>query len=66
MEEVKLKKLKYEYFKGAFALCDFVNKKALKKEDIDEIESAINIINIIVRKWKEENINGLLFKFRWY
>lgn len=43
MEEVKLKKLKYEYFKGAFALCDFVNKKALKKEDIVEI---INIKGI--------------------
>lgn len=26
-------------------------------ERIEEIESAINIINIIVRKWKEENNN---------
>jgi len=28
---MKLNKLKYEYFKGAFALCDFVNKKGIKK-----------------------------------
>lgn len=40
---MKLNKLKYEYFKGAFALCDFVNKKGIKKEDIVEI---INIKGI--------------------
>lgn len=34
---MKLKKLKHEYFKSAFALCDFVNKKGIKKEDIVEI-----------------------------
>lgn len=40
---MKLKKLKYEYFNGAFALCDFVNKEDIKKEDIVEI---INIKGI--------------------
>jgi len=40
---MKLNKLKYEYFKSAFALCDFVNKKGIKKEDIVEI---INIKGI--------------------
>lgn len=37
---MKLKKLKYEYFKGAFELCDFVSKKDIKKEDI------VKIVNI--------------------
>lgn len=40
---MELKKLKYEYFKSAFALCDFVNKESIKKEDIVEI---INIKGI--------------------
>jgi len=40
---MKLKKLKYEYFKSAFALCDFVNKEDIKKDDIVEI---INIKGI--------------------
>lgn len=40
---MELKKLKYEYFKSAFALCDFVNKEGIKKEDIVEI---INIKGI--------------------
>lgn len=40
---MKLNKLKYEYFKSAFALCDFVNKNEIKKEDIVEI---INIKGI--------------------
>lgn len=33
---MELKKLKHEYFKSAFALCDFVNKKEyviIKKEE---------------------------------
>lgn len=37
---MKLKKLKHEYFKSALALCDFVNKKGIKKEDI------VGIVNI--------------------
>jgi hypothetical protein len=40
---MELKKLKHEYFKSALALCDFVNKKGIKKEDIVEI---INIKGI--------------------
>lgn len=40
---MKLRKLKYEYFKGAFALCDFVDKNDIKKEGIVEI---ININGI--------------------
>lgn len=40
---MKLKKLKHEYFKSALVLCDFVNKKVIKKEDIVEI---INIKGI--------------------
>lgn len=40
---MELKKLKCEYFKSAFALCDFVNKTGIKKEDIVEI---INIKGI--------------------
>lgn len=40
---MELKKLKHEYFKSALALCDFVNKKGIKKENIVEI---INIKGI--------------------
>ena len=57
---MKLNKLKYEYFKSAFALCDFVNKKGIKKEFIvngtNETINYRKLMNSVRKEMKNHEI----------